>query len=162
MEGGLAWHSWSSGSNSPVLYNGFKWEVWPFFILTFQVGLSSTPHFGPYAPLKYFFWSKCMLEKRLLIVEAEWLTVNSTFICKSNGEWRLEIETNILIVWIKLSLRTEKRRQKFQFSYKYLLSVPILIRGDYTSFLPPQDYFLSNNLLQFCFLQLQEFIFKKI
>ena len=61
----------------------------------------------------------------------------------------------------KLSLTTEKRRQKFQFSYKYLLSVPFLIRGDYTSFLPPEDYFLSNNLLQFCFLQLQEFIFKK-
>ena len=26
------------------------------------------------------------LKKRLLIVEAEWLTVNSTFICKSNDE----------------------------------------------------------------------------
>lgn len=129
----------------------------------YQNGMKTTV-----TPLNYSLWSKCMFEKRLLIVEAEWLTVNSTFICKSNDEWWLELETNILILLKKISLRTEKRRQKFQFfhnpilTYTIILSVPILIRGDYKSFFTPSRlFFSSNNLLQFCFLQLQEFIFKK-
>ena len=66
----------------------------------------------------------------------------------------------------KIIIKNRKKKAKASIflqilTYTIILSVPILIRGDYTSFLPPQDYFLSNNLLQFCFLQLQEFFFKK-
>ena len=121
--------------------------------------VSPTHHISSTVLLSTTLWSKCMFEKRLLIVEAEWLTVKSTFICKSSDEW-LELETNIPRCFThcmnKIIIKNSKKKTKASMflqilTYTIILSVPILIRGDYTSFFTPSRLFFFKQLITILF-----------
>ena len=124
----------------------------------------------------FLFWPLCSSQLLSLIKMHAWKKALNCRSRVAHSQWHFYLQIKWWMIirirdeykWFthcmdKIMNKNRKKKTKFSIflqilTYKRILSVPILIRGDYTSFLPPQDYFSSNNLLQFCFLQLQEFI----